>query len=86
VARQRDRLVAACETHDRDPATVRMSLLLGFGHLRPLASVEAYVDAVGRATDTGFTELAVYWPDADPSSPLHADPDVLRAGVARLRP
>lgn len=85
VTRQRERLVAACETHDRDPATVRMSLLLGFGHLRPLASVEAYVDAVGRATQIGFTELAVYWPDADPDSPLHADPEVLREGVARLR-
>ncbi len=63
-----------------------MSLLIGFGHLRPLASVESYLDTVGRAAEIGFTELAVYWPDADPDSPLHADPEILRDGVARLRP
>lgn len=84
VGRQMDGLRAACERHDRDPATVRSSLLVG-GKVRPLASVEAYVDCAGRAAEAGFAELVVYWTDGEPGGPMHSDPATLREGVARLR-
>lgn len=57
---------AACERRDRDPATPRRSLLLGFGTLRPAASVDSFLDAVGRASTAGFDEVVVYWPDGEP--------------------
>jgi alkanesulfonate monooxygenase SsuD/methylene tetrahydromethanopterin reductase-like flavin-dependent oxidoreductase (luciferase family) len=62
VSEQCDRLDDACSRVERDPATLRRSLLLGFGTVQPTASVAAYQDAIGRAGALGFDELVVYGP------------------------
>lgn len=62
IREQCGRLDDACEAVDRDPKTLRRSLLLGFGAVRPTASVAAYQDAIGRAAELGFGELVVYGP------------------------
>ena len=54
-------LSRACEDRGRDPASLRRSLLLGYGTVKPLADVASYVEAAERAASTGFYELVVYW-------------------------
>ena len=73
-----------CRRVERDPAQLRRSLLLGYGTVRPLASVAAYVEAAERAREAGYDELVVYWPDKDPSSDFAGDPEVLLEGLGRL--
>ncbi|GAA1960415.1 LLM class flavin-dependent oxidoreductase [Nocardioides panacihumi] len=76
VRDQSARLEDACVAEGRDPATLRRSLLLGFGTVRPTASVEAYRDAMGRAEELGFGELVVYGPFAEPGDHFHSTLDV----------
>lgn len=69
LARQLEGLAQACERQGRDPASIRRSVLLGFGRVSPTASVERYLDAAGRAADLGFDDLVVYgdpWADGEP--------------------
>jgi alkanesulfonate monooxygenase SsuD/methylene tetrahydromethanopterin reductase-like flavin-dependent oxidoreductase (luciferase family) len=73
VREQCDRLDDACERVGRDPATLRRSLLLGFGTVRPTASVAAYQDAIGRAGELGFDELVVYGPFTLPAEDTGSD-------------
>lgn len=82
---QRDRLHAACDRHDRDPAGLRRSLLLGFGTVHPLGSPAAYVDAVRRAEDLGFDEVVVYWSDGAAGSRFWSDPRTHEQALATLR-
>lgn len=73
----------ACERHGRDPASVRRSVLLGFGRVLPTASVDSYLDAAERAAALGFDELVVYgspWADGEPH-----DLDVHEQALAQLR-
>ena len=84
LVEQNRALDQACETADRDPASVRRSLLLGFGTVRPLASHDAYRASVDRARDVGFDEVVVYWPDSDPASGFSSDPEVLLRGLSEL--
>lgn len=67
------RVAEACAESDRDPATLRKSLLLGYGTVRPTASVAAYDDAIGRAIELGFDELVVYGPFGSEDDPFHSD-------------
>ncbi|SFC00227.1 Luciferase-like monooxygenase [Nocardioides terrae] len=76
VRDQSRRLEDACGAEGRDPASMRHSLLLGFGSVRPTASVEAYRDAIGRAEELGFDELVVYGPFAEPGDHFHSEVDV----------
>lgn len=69
-------LTAACERRDRDPGGVRRSLLLGFGQLRPVESVDRFLDSVGRAEQAGFDEVVVYWPDGQPGDRFWSDREV----------
>jgi len=66
LRQQAGRLDDACERVGRDPATLRRSLLLGFGTIRPTESVAAYQDAIGRAQELGFEELVVWGPNETP--------------------
>ena len=77
-----------CHRVDRDPSALRRSLLLGYGTVRPLTSVAAFVEAAERARESGFDEVVVYWPDADPAAATEwgfaADRDVLLEGLERV--
>jgi alkanesulfonate monooxygenase SsuD/methylene tetrahydromethanopterin reductase-like flavin-dependent oxidoreductase (luciferase family) len=76
------RLDDACEAVGREPATLRRSLLLGFGTVRPTASVGAYQDAMGRAAELGFGELVVYGPFAGAGEHFESTVDVHAAVLA----
>ncbi|WGL54158.1 LLM class flavin-dependent oxidoreductase [Nocardioides sp. BP30] len=76
VREQCERLGDACERAGRDPGTLRRSLLLGFGTVRPTSSVAAYQDAIGRAGELGFDELVVYGPFALPAADTASDLEV----------
>jgi alkanesulfonate monooxygenase SsuD/methylene tetrahydromethanopterin reductase-like flavin-dependent oxidoreductase (luciferase family) len=84
VSAQADRVTAACERAGRDPASLRRSLLVGYGTVRPTASVAAYVETVGRAADLGFDEVVVYGPHG-PGERFTSDPDVHARAVERIR-
>lgn len=75
----------ACEGHDRDPAGLRRSVLLGYGPDRPLADAATYATSVARARDIGFDEVVVYWPHGERGDRFWADPAVVTDGVARAR-
>lgn len=63
-----------CLDVDRDPRSIGKLALLGFEE-RPLASLEAFRDVVGRFEEMGFTDIAVHWPRAE--EPFAAVPEVL---------
>ncbi|MFE7116294.1 LLM class flavin-dependent oxidoreductase [Streptomyces sp. NPDC057654] len=65
IARQAERLDAACETVGREGAAPRKILLTGFTPDRPLDSFEAFVDFAGVYGELGFDEIVVHWPIAD---------------------
>jgi alkanesulfonate monooxygenase SsuD/methylene tetrahydromethanopterin reductase-like flavin-dependent oxidoreductase (luciferase family) len=83
VSRQASAMTEACERAGRDPAELRRSLLLGFGTVRPTASVAAYAEAAERAQELGFHELVVYGPDS-PGEGFASDPRVHVDAIARL--
>jgi alkanesulfonate monooxygenase SsuD/methylene tetrahydromethanopterin reductase-like flavin-dependent oxidoreductase (luciferase family) len=74
---------AKCAEAGRDPSTVRRSVLLGFGQVRPTSSVSAFLDAAARAQDLGFDEMVVYAPAS--SAGLGSEPAVHERALARLR-
>ncbi len=86
VAAQIRMLDAALEARGRAPATVRRVLLDGFTEERPLESVDAFVDVVGRFGRVGIDEFVVHWPV--PESPFAVDPDlferIVTVGVDQL--
>jgi alkanesulfonate monooxygenase SsuD/methylene tetrahydromethanopterin reductase-like flavin-dependent oxidoreductase (luciferase family) len=84
LARQVERMADACRGAERDPAEMRRSLLLGYGKIRPTESVEAYVEAAGRAAELGFHELVVYGPGS-PGERFRSDPAVHAEAISRLR-
>jgi alkanesulfonate monooxygenase SsuD/methylene tetrahydromethanopterin reductase-like flavin-dependent oxidoreductase (luciferase family) len=57
-----ERLGAACEEEGRDPASVDRSLLFDSQTKFALESVDAFEDAVGRASELGFTDFMTHWP------------------------
>ena len=62
LAQQNRELDGACARADRDATGLRRSLLLGFGTVRPTASVATFRECWDRAEQCGFDELVVYWP------------------------
>jgi alkanesulfonate monooxygenase SsuD/methylene tetrahydromethanopterin reductase-like flavin-dependent oxidoreductase (luciferase family) len=83
VADQAAGMTAACEAEGRDPGTLRRSLLVGYGAVRPASSVAAYVETAERAEALGFDELVVYGPHG-PGERFTSDPAVHAAAIARL--
>jgi len=83
LARQALGFDEACRTAGRDPLSVRRSLLLGFGEVRPATSADAFVAAAERAAALGFTELVVYGPESPAG--MGSDPAVHEKALARLR-
>jgi alkanesulfonate monooxygenase SsuD/methylene tetrahydromethanopterin reductase-like flavin-dependent oxidoreductase (luciferase family) len=85
VRDQARRFEDACAVEGREPTSLRRSLLLGFGSVRPTASVEAYRDGLGRARELGFDELVVYGPDASPGHHFSSRVEVHAEVVAEVR-
>jgi len=85
VARQSVMVSEACDRHERDAGTLRRSLLLGYGSVQPLTSVDDYVACAERAVTAGFDELVVYWPEGERGSRFWSDQDVHAVGVRRVR-
>jgi alkanesulfonate monooxygenase SsuD/methylene tetrahydromethanopterin reductase-like flavin-dependent oxidoreductase (luciferase family) len=84
VRQQVDRMTAACDTAGRDPPTLRRSLLLGYGTVRPTESAAAYVGSAERAHALGFDELVVYGPSS-PGERFGSDPAVHVDALERIR-
>lgn len=76
IAEQVQRLDDTCDRAGRLPGTLRRTLLLGYGAVRPTESVGAYQDALGRAGELGFDELVVYGPFGLPGERFTSDAQV----------
>ncbi|KQQ95628.1 luciferase [Leifsonia sp. Leaf325] len=57
-----EKLDAACEETGRNPASIDRSLLFDSQTKFALESVDAFEDAVGRASELGFTDFMTHWP------------------------
>ena len=54
-----------CAELERDPAAVDRIYLIGSTRERPLASIEAFTDFVGRYAELGFTDIVFHHPRPD---------------------
>jgi hypothetical protein len=75
-----ERLEAACVAIGRDPSTIRRIYLIGNTADRPLASVEAFDDFVGRYSELGFTDLVFHHPR--PDDPVWNEPESIVEAIA----
>jgi alkanesulfonate monooxygenase SsuD/methylene tetrahydromethanopterin reductase-like flavin-dependent oxidoreductase (luciferase family) len=86
VAGQLADLDAALDDRGRHRSSITRVLLDGFGDEPTLASVDAFVDVVGRYRALGIDELVVHWPI--PDSPFAVDRDlferIVTEGAAQL--
>lgn len=80
-ARRFDEVVAAS---GREPAAVERHLSLDAAPVFSMSSVDAFVDAVGRADELGFTDVITHWPR--PSSWYAGDEAVLEAVASDVLP
>jgi alkanesulfonate monooxygenase SsuD/methylene tetrahydromethanopterin reductase-like flavin-dependent oxidoreductase (luciferase family) len=62
VRRQIALLDEVCAQLGREPGTLPRMTVLGYGGERPLDSIEAFRDCLGRYAELGITTLAVLWP------------------------
>lgn len=68
VRRQVERLDDACARAGRDPASLSRIAVLGYGEERPLDSIEAFRECLGRYRDLGIDSVALLWPRGDSAS------------------
>ena len=80
VRSQTQRLEQHCETIDRDPASIDRIYLIGNTDARPLASIEAFDDFVGRFGELGFTDLVFHHPRQD--DPVWNDDEAIVEEIA----
>lgn len=85
LARQSQRVTAACERIGRDPGSIHRVVVVGPAVVRPLASVQALADVAGEAAQAGFDEVVVHAPTSAREDPAWADPDVVAEAVSSLR-
>jgi alkanesulfonate monooxygenase SsuD/methylene tetrahydromethanopterin reductase-like flavin-dependent oxidoreductase (luciferase family) len=78
------RLEDACAARDRDPASVDRILLAGTGDDRPLATIDAFDDFVGRYRALGITDIVLHHPRAE--DPSWDDPPEMLETVAERLP
>lgn len=76
------RLDEICLEMGRDPTSLRRLALLGFRE-RPLESIEAFRDVLGRHAGLGFTDLVLHWPRSD--EPFRNDRAVLEQIASEVR-
>jgi alkanesulfonate monooxygenase SsuD/methylene tetrahydromethanopterin reductase-like flavin-dependent oxidoreductase (luciferase family) len=70
----------ACAAIDRDPTTIRRIFLIDNADERPLASVSAFGDFVGRYREFGFTDVVFHHPRAD--DPVWNEPEQIVEEIA----
>ncbi len=80
VRRQLDVLTQQCELLGRDPGSIDRIYLSGNTEERPLASLAAFTDLVGRCESLGFTDLVFHHPRAD--DPAWNDPEEIVEAIA----
>lgn len=85
VVAQREDVVRTCEREGRDPATLRTSVLIGFGEYAPLKSVATFLDVAERLGAAGFDELVTYWPQGERGSRFWADLEVIADGIRQIK-
>ncbi len=82
-----------CATLDAALASVGRSsdkfekvLLSGFGEERPLESLDAFVDWVGRYQEIGLNEVVIHWPEADSifAADMKVFEDIATHGLSQL--
>jgi alkanesulfonate monooxygenase SsuD/methylene tetrahydromethanopterin reductase-like flavin-dependent oxidoreductase (luciferase family) len=80
VRAQARQLDDACARIGRDPSTIQRIYLIGNTEERPLASVAAFDDFVGRYAGLGFTDLVFHHPRAD--DPVWDEPEAIVEAIA----
>jgi alkanesulfonate monooxygenase SsuD/methylene tetrahydromethanopterin reductase-like flavin-dependent oxidoreductase (luciferase family) len=80
VRKQAEQLAAACASIGRDPAEIERVYLIGNTDERPLASVEAFTDFVGRYGALGFTDVVFHHPRRD--DPVWSDDPAIVETIA----
>jgi alkanesulfonate monooxygenase SsuD/methylene tetrahydromethanopterin reductase-like flavin-dependent oxidoreductase (luciferase family) len=83
VQAQTHQLEDACAAIGRDPATIQRIYLVGPSEDRPLESVGAFQDLVGRYAAMGFTDVVFHHPRAD--DPAWNEPESIVDEIARSR-
>jgi alkanesulfonate monooxygenase SsuD/methylene tetrahydromethanopterin reductase-like flavin-dependent oxidoreductase (luciferase family) len=85
ITRQLDALAEHCAGIGRDPMSVDRLYLSGNTDERPLASLAAFTDLVGRCQALGFTDIVFHHPRAD--DPVWNDPeDIVEAIASEVLP
>jgi alkanesulfonate monooxygenase SsuD/methylene tetrahydromethanopterin reductase-like flavin-dependent oxidoreductase (luciferase family) len=80
VREQADILAAHCDAIGRDPAGIERIILIGNTTERPLASLDAFADFVGRYAALGFTEVVFHHPR--PDDPVWTDDPAIVDAIA----
>ena len=80
VTRQLDQLTEQCGLLGRDPGSFDRIYLSGNTEERPLASLGAFTDLVGRCEALGFTDVVFHHPRAD--DPVWNDPEEIVEAIA----
>jgi alkanesulfonate monooxygenase SsuD/methylene tetrahydromethanopterin reductase-like flavin-dependent oxidoreductase (luciferase family) len=80
IRRQLDLLTEHCRAVGRDPAAIDRIYLSGNTDERPLASLAAFTDLVGRCRALGFTDLVFHHPRDD--DPVWNDPEEIVQAIA----
>lgn len=85
VRRQAGQLAECCAAAGRDPAEIDRIYLVGNTAERPLASIAAFTDFVGRYQALGFTDIVFHHPR--PGDPIWADdPTIVEAIATQVLP
>ncbi|BAJ29851.1 hypothetical protein KSE_40610 [Kitasatospora setae KM-6054] len=86
VARQLEKLAAACAAAGRDVGELEKVLLQGSTAEQPLRSVGAFVDWAGTYRELGVTELVIHWPVPDSifANDLAVFEEIATEGLAQL--
>jgi alkanesulfonate monooxygenase SsuD/methylene tetrahydromethanopterin reductase-like flavin-dependent oxidoreductase (luciferase family) len=81
VAEQAQRLDELCVEFGRDPNTIDRIYMAGNTEARPLASLAAFEDFVGRYAQLGFTDLVFHMPRDD--DPVWSAPSTIVEEIAQ---
>jgi alkanesulfonate monooxygenase SsuD/methylene tetrahydromethanopterin reductase-like flavin-dependent oxidoreductase (luciferase family) len=84
VRRQAAWLADECAAIGRDPAAIQRIFLIGNTDERPLASVDAFVEFVGRYRALGFTDVVFHHPR--PDDPVWTEPPEVVEAIAEILP